>query len=283
MTLYKKTDTVIPNIKLMAINMDGTLMDSSDHIPETTIKRIRKLSEQGILMVPCSGRYLKSIPQNLLMAGNVRYAITANGAQIWRLHPLSSLYRAKLPDRTVKTVLEFLKGREGYGELFSQGKSYINEGDCIRASRMKQDYNFVQYFTRNHTLVPDLSKAADLWNETEKINLFFLEAGDRKELEGILRKQGGVRLTSSMAGNMEINDGSAHKGAALKWLCRYLDIPMEQTLAIGDGDNDVEMIRSAGWGIAMGNSGDELKRLARFVTKDNDHGGVEEVLKWVEG
>ncbi|MCH1937744.1 MULTISPECIES: HAD family hydrolase [Clostridia] len=114
--------------------------------------------------------------------------------------------------------MEFLKGREGYGELFSQGKSYINEGDCIRASRMKQDYNFVQYFTRNHTLVPDLSKAADLWNETEKINLFFLEAGDRKELEEILRKQGGVRLTSSMAGNMEINDGSAHKGAALKWV-----------------------------------------------------------------
>ena len=83
--------------------------------------------------------------------------------------------------------MEFLKGREGYGELFSQGKSYINEGDCIRASRMKQDYNFVQYFTR-------------------------------KELEEILRKQGGVRLTSSMAGNMEINDGSAHKGAALKWV-----------------------------------------------------------------
>ena len=83
---------------------------------------------------------------------------------------------------------------------------------------MKQDYNLVQYFTRNHTLVPDLSKAADLWNETEKINLFFLEAGDRKELEEILRKQGGVRLTSSMAGNMEINDGSAHKGAALKWV-----------------------------------------------------------------
>ena len=88
---------------------------------------------------------------------------------------------------------------------------------------MKQDYNFVQYFTRNHTLVPDLSKAADLWNETEKINLFFLEAGDRKELEEILRKQGGVRLTSSMAGNMEINDGSAHKGAALKWVEGYRD------------------------------------------------------------
>ena len=79
----------------------------------------------------------------------------------------------------MKTVLEFLKGRDGYAELFSQGKSYINEGDSIRASRINHNYNFVRYFTRNHILVPDLSKAADLWNETEKINLFFLEAEDR--------------------------------------------------------------------------------------------------------
>ncbi|MBP6560738.1 MAG: HAD hydrolase family protein, partial [Enterocloster sp.] len=71
MTLYKKMDTVIHGIQMMAIDMDGTLMDSNDHIPETTIRRIRQLSEQGILVVPCSGRYLKSIPQNLLMMGNV--------------------------------------------------------------------------------------------------------------------------------------------------------------------------------------------------------------------
>lgn len=153
MTLYKKMDTVIHGIQMMAIDMDGTLMDSNDHISETTIRRIRQLSEQGILVVPCSGRYLKSIPQNLLMMGNVRYAVTANGAQIWSMRSLSSLYRIKLPEGTVKTVLEFLKGRDGYAELFSQGKSYINEGDSIRASRINHNYNFVRYFTRNHILL----------------------------------------------------------------------------------------------------------------------------------
>ena len=80
--------------------------------------------------------------------------------------------------------------------MFSQGKSYINEGDSIRASRINHNYNFVRYFTRNHILVPDLSKAADLWNETEKINLFFLEAEDRECLEGILRQRGGLRPVS---------------------------------------------------------------------------------------
>jgi len=81
---------------------------------------------------------------------------------------------------------------------------------------------------------------------------------------------------------MEINHASADKGAALKWLCSHLGIPLEHTLAIGDGDNDMEMIQYAGWGIAMGNSRDELKRLARYVTGDNDHGGVEEVLRLVK-
>ena len=111
-------DTVIHGIQMMAIDMDGTLMDSNEHITEKTIRRISQLSEQGILVVPCSGRYLKSIPQNLLMMGNVRYVVTANGAQIWSMRSLSSLYRIKLPEGTVKTVLEFLKGRDFFFLLF---------------------------------------------------------------------------------------------------------------------------------------------------------------------
>ena len=125
------------------------------------------------MVVPCSGRYLKSIPQNLLMMGNVRYAVTANGAQIWSMRSLSSLYRLKASGRNGENRIGIPERTGRVCGIVFPGKSYINEGDSIRASRINHNYNFVRYFTRNHILVPDLSKAADLWNETEKINLFF--------------------------------------------------------------------------------------------------------------
>lgn len=281
MTTWKRISRAFKGVRLTAIDMDGTLMDSSDHVAETAIALIRELNEKGSLVVPCSGRYLRSIPRELLLLGKVRYAITANGAQIWDLRSLSSLYRVKLPKGTVKSVLEFMNGREGYIEIFSQGKSYINEGDAIRAGRIERDYNFIQYFRQNHVLVPGLSRAVDIWDEAEKMNIFFMEEDDRRELESILQRRGDLKLTSSVSGNMEINALSVNKGIALEWLCRHLDIPRENVLAIGDGDNDVEMLQYAGYGVAMGNSWEALKNYAGYVTGDNDHGGAEDVLKSV--
>lgn len=279
MKIYKRINHMIRGVQLAAIDMDGTLMDSSNHVPETAVACIRALNQQGILVVPCSGRYLGSIPKELLAQGNVSYVITANGAQIWDLRSLSSLYRVKLPMGTVKTVLEFMKGREGYIEIFSQGKSYINEGDVVRAGRLEKDHNFIRYFRQNHVQVPDLSGAADLWDEAEKMNVFFMEEQDRRELVGLLMVRGDLKLTSSMSGNIEINARSVNKGIAMEWLCARLHIPKDNTLAIGDGDNDIEMLQYAGYGVAMGNSRQELKDRAGYITGDNDHGGVEEVLR----
>ena len=272
---------ITQDIRLAAVDLDGTLMDSANHIGEAAIRRIGLLNEAGCLVVPCTGRYLGSIPRELLQMGKIRYAITANGAQIWDVGSLTSLYRVKLPSGVVKEVLEAMKGKEGYIELFSQGRSYINEGDVQKAARKVTDDNFIRYFQKDHVMVPSLYGLEALLEEAEKLNVFFLEDRHREMLKARLEARGDVRITSSMAGNIEINGASVNKGRAMEWLCGRLGIGREATLAIGDGDNDMEMIEFAGYGIAMGNSPEELKERADYVTGDHDSGGAEAVLRMI--
>ena len=92
---------------------------------------------------------------------------------------------------------------------------------------------------------------------------------------------GGSREQKNTGSNIEINGASVNKGRAMEWLCGRLGIGREATLAIGDGDNDMEMIEFAGYGIAMGNSPEELKERADYVTGDHDSGGAEAVLRMI--
>ena len=87
-----------------------------------------------------------------------------------------------------------------------------------------------------------------------------------------------LAVTSSVRNNIELNLASANKGAALEALCRHLGVAMEETVAFGDGTNDLTMLRAAGLGVAMGNAAPELKAAADMVTDDNEQAGVARVI-----
>ena len=86
-------------------------------------------------------------------------------------------------------------------------------------------------------------------------------------------------FTSSVPNNIEINAPAANKGAGLKFIAQYLEIPVSATMAFGDGLNDIAMIKAAGIGVAMGNAAPEVLAAADHVTEDCDHDGVAEGIK----
>ena len=77
----------------------------------------------------------------------------------------------------------------------------------------------------------------------------------------------------------EVSPRSVSKGAGLVNLCKHLEIPLEETVAIGDAENDLEILQLAGVGVAMGNAIDSVKKIADFVTADNDHGGIVKAIE----
>ena len=86
-------------------------------------------------------------------------------------------------------------------------------------------------------------------------------------------------FTSSVPNNIEVNDVTANKGDGMKYVAEYLNIPVEATMAFGDGLNDLSMIQTAGIGVAMGNACRELLEIADHVTTDCDHDGVAEGIR----
>ena len=83
-----------------------------------------------------------------------------------------------------------------------------------------------------------------------------------------------VSVSSSFKGNIEINSGGATKGQALEGLCRHLGVDMAQVMAFGDGSNDIDMLQTAGMGVAMQNGEPEVRAAADYVTGSNNDGGV---------
>ena len=108
----------------------------------------------------------------------------------------------------------------------------------------------------------------------EKINMFFAKEEDRQRAFRELGKIEDLAVTCSLGNNLEINGATCNKGDAMLNLGKILDIPIESIMACGDGNNDFEMVKMAGVGVAMKNGEESLKEVADFVTKTNDEEGV---------
>lgn len=108
----------------------------------------------------------------------------------------------------------------------------------------------------------------------EKINMFFAKEEDRQRAFRELGQIEDLAVTCSLGNNLEINGATCNKGDAMLNLGKILDIPIESIMACGDGNNDFEMVKMAGVGVAMKNGEESLKEVADFVTKTNDEEGV---------
>jgi len=108
----------------------------------------------------------------------------------------------------------------------------------------------------------------------EKINLFFPEIEERTKVRKVLEEIDGILITSSMPTNLEINAPGATKGGGIRRLAEHLGLKREQTMAMGDGENDFSMILEAGIGVAMKNGRPDLCKAADYITDTNDEDGV---------
>ena len=114
----------------------------------------------------------------------------------------------------------------------------------------------------------------------EKINMFFAREEDRQRAFKELREIKDLAVTCSLGNNLEINGATCNKGDAMLHLGKILDIPVESIMACGDGNNDFEMVKMAGVGVAMENGEESLKEVADFVTKTNDEEGVAYAIEY---
>lgn len=280
-------------IKLIAVDLDGTLLDGENRIDGRNIRALQRALDMGIYVVPATGRCMGVFPQELTSLTGLRYAVTENGALIWDYQGERELRRWGLPRGKAEKILRLAEGErageEGnpahgrgfrvYAEVFVHGQAYadIRSLEGIEATPLGR--NFIRYFTENHNFVSGLCGQQELLDAAEKVNLYFPDSADGAGVRSRLEQDASLKIASSICGNVEVTAASVEKGAALWELAQQLGIGRGEILAFGDNENDLGMFAAAGTAVAMGNAGEPVRQAAGHVTGTNDEAGVAAFLE----
>lgn len=265
------------NIKLVAFDLDGTLLRSDGSLREPQMAALERAVDAGYKVVPATGRSLAEIPDELMDLEGIRYVITANGASIMDMEEDREIFADLIPPAAGSKIFDALLERGIPFQAYSEGVTFCDERYMLTMIRfygnLGEHYNQITERMRFVGSLPSYFKKSD--RTIEKIYIHNLEGESRQEILRLVDGLDGIEKLTSNPVNLEINSATADKGAGLAQLCSGLGIPRENVMALGDGENDIGMIRFAGFSVAMGNAVPTLKKAASYVTVSNDDGGLE--------
>ncbi|MFD1020811.1 Cof-type HAD-IIB family hydrolase [Thalassobacillus hwangdonensis] len=241
------------NIKLIALDMDGTLVNDDGGVSDENAATIKKAKEKGIHVVLSTGRPLDHCREIDDLLGRSSYIITVNGGEIYDenftlvdSNPLEASHVRRLWEMTKEHDVHFWSTTK-------QGRFNSREP----FEKEVEDYEWLKY---GFDIVDDAARERVL----EELHA-------NPELE----------VTNSSPTNIEVNAIGVNKAAALAKVCKWLDITMDNVMACGDSLNDIAMIRESGFGVAMGNAQDVVKDAADWVTATNVEHGVARAIEKV--
>lgn len=267
------------DIRLIALDMDGTLLDADHHtIPPRNISALRAAAERGIHIAIASGRSWSLVREHAEILGCVDLAITANGAYALDTRRGEALASFPMDPRQCVDIIHILRRRGLFYELYIGPDNYMDEGDLEQAAGLGFSARFMEMFRRNTTLVPDVAQVA-AQGQPGKFDIFYVPPADREQVAQEIAATGPLAFTSPLGENMELNAPGVHKGRALAAVAQRLGLDPEQVMAFGDADNDLEMLDFAHWSFAMGNAADAVKAAARFQTGPNYAAGVGQAVE----
>ena len=266
---------------MICIDLDGTLLCDDHHtVSAENLAAIVQAAKAGVLVVPATGRIYGRIPEEVHRAAGIQYAIVANGAEVLTVPGGQRLHTAYLPQGDALPVVEWAQ-KQGYTpEVYQRDRMLIQTDDLQRLAGTGIEADHLRYLQQHESPVEDLqTHLREVPGEICKVNLpYFASNEQRAAVRAKLERTGKFAVASSMDYNLEINSPTASKGNAIAVLCRQLGIDIAQVMAIGDGDNDREMLGAVGLPVAMGNASQDIKALARHVTDTNERAGVAKAI-----
>ena len=276
-------------IKLIASDMDGTLLNSNHKIPQNNIELIKFAQKNGIEFVVATGRaYYEALPA--LNDENIKCdVISFNGGIIYDKNGnIINITPMKLKD--LYYTIEILKSLEISYQLYTKNTIYTNSIetditayiDLIRANGEEPNEQHLRQEARNRLALGHITEVDNIElylnqenNPAIKVIGISNDLEKLKHATELLSGNDNISVTSSGANNVEIMDKKATKGEALKIVADIHDINLKNAIAIGDNLNDQAMLDIVEYSIAMKNGNKKLKKTAKFITeKTNSEGGV---------
>lgn len=268
--------------KIIAVDMDGTLLNDEKHISDYNIKMIDKATSLGVKFVVASGRIPAALRAYEESISKDQPMICCNGAIILDENK-NVIHSSVIPKESVLNVIDLMRNedRDVYFHFY--------HGDILCSEQFKYNvedfYNFNKKVDRKYGIEIHLLKDAKeyIQDGNYDVNKVVVMDDDIEFLDDIrtkLNKLKNIEVTKSEVNNLEILAENTSKGNALNILSSHYNIPLEQCISIGNDENDISMIKVAGLGVCMKNGRGCAREYANYITeKDNNHGGIGEVIE----
>lgn len=269
-------------VRLVGLDLDGTVFTEAKEITPRTIRAISRAIEQGITVLPATGRPEIGIPEAFLKIPGVRYCLCSNGAEIIDRKEKKSIYQNCLSSEKVLEIIPWFLKQECTCELYMYNGIYGEYRQRELWEKVIPDPGILDYVRATRTLVEDLMgfyQSDPL--PVDKINTSFGDDGLKHEAYERLLQVSGIAISSGTPANLEVNKEDCDKGEAMLALGQLLGIPKESIMACGDSSNDLAMIEKVGCGAAMGNALPVILNAADVTTLCNEEEGVAELLEAV--
>ena len=259
--------------KILALDMDGTLLNSRKELTQPTVDAINRLLERGVHVVFGSGRNLPEMSDIHRALNKIRYGILISGGLVYDFVADKPIAVHPVAVDDIMTIIDIGIDERAMIHLHTIRDSIARQADIDHMS----DFHMGIYqtmFDRICVKVDDPKKyALEHEGEIIKVNLYHRSTESRQRSVELLKDRA-LEMVFAEGSSLEASPRGVSKASGLIELCKALNIPIEETVAIGDAPNDREILQTAGLGIAMGNAEDEIKKIAGFITLDNDHDGV---------
>lgn len=262
----------IPNyknqIKIVFFDIDETLLiKDEDRIPDSVVPALNKLKENGIITAIATGRTPSNFPpkiKELIAQTGIDLFVTINGQYIdYKNAPLE---KNTLPTEKIQKLVDFFEKHQiEYAQISPTDTAISAATEEVRGALdpLKGHYYVDKDFFKNN----DVFQILAFYNKTKD---------ELVQNSGVLAGLQSVRWHKD---SMDLFDANISKASGIASAIRHLGFEMENVMAFGDGLNDIEMLRTVGVGVAMGNAHEDVKKIARHITRPIDQDGIHYFLK----
>lgn len=267
-------------VKLIALDLDGTTLNSIGELNAKTKETIESAIKKGVHVVIATGRAYTALPDELQQLNGIEYVISANGAVTLELNSMKPIYTNYINAEAAIKAIDLLSKYDYMVEAFIDGTAYVDKKIFDNIESIGLIARHVEYVKRTRTPIENIFDYMLLnIDKIENININFGKQEDKKVMAETLKNLKNVTLTSSFEHNLEIGGETTSKADAIRFICNTLNVKIEETMACGDSPNDEEMLRIIGLPVAMGNAEEGVKRIAKYITGTNDEDGVAQAIE----
>lgn len=259
--------------KLIASDVDGTLLNTNNELPDSAKKAIGECNKSGIRFTLSTGRPIQGIRRFAELFTDDIPVITYNGAVVLTYKSERVVFSCVLTPESCRSIYNAGKNMGVTQIVWANNRLFTDKiNDASLKYRTLSDEPLNEITDFDETVRTGAAKI--LWIAPREDM-----PGIEKRTPEVLSDVSGIRFCTSKPEFLEFVNADVSKATALAAVCEYLGISKDEAVAIGDGFNDLPMLEYAGLGIAMGNAPDEVKKKCGYVTAHVDSDGFAKALR----